>query len=99
MTPRGGLFFPCRALRETLGIPRSQGQALLLFLRGPPIGGNRPLSALISNPEHAENFCSEPTRQSSVSFPKRDQAQIPPGSACLAHNQCQTENILYQRGS
>jgi hypothetical protein len=29
---------------------------------------------------------------------KRDQAQIPPGSTCLALYQCQTGNFLYQRG-
>ena|SRR5438094_8839235 len=48
-TPWGGLFFPRRALRETLRIPRSRVPAQPVFLRGPPIGGNRPLSALIRN--------------------------------------------------
>jgi len=33
MTP-GGLFFPRRALRETLRIPRSSAPAIASFLRG-----------------------------------------------------------------
>src|SRR5438093_13554456 len=92
MRPPGGSVFPCRALRETVRIPRSPVPAQPVFLRGPPIGGKSPIispdrdskpaisSPLLSTLIPMEIHGDRRTRDKPITRPSRkNKPEIPPG--------------------